>query len=149
MNAVLAAQAEQLRREYAPALSAAQKLQLAEDKVAADGFATDLTGELQGFDKNVHGAAMIDAVKREIAKYPKGDPRADTPEFLSAATLRAYMKVVVPTLGATARKTALAEAGQKAHANTVNPGQQRTAAPVELKDMSWADALKASMAAAK
>ena len=146
MNAVLAAQEEKLRREYAPALTAAQKLQLAEDKHAANEFASTVASELQGFDKQVHGNAMVAEIKREIAKYPKNDPRTDHPDFLEAATLRAYMKVVVPTLSTSARKAALAEAGQKVHANTVNPAPPRTGAPVALKDMSMADALRAEWA---
>jgi hypothetical protein len=150
VNQLAAQLKEELRKEYAPALTAAQKLQHAEDVHQADQFAGTLIGELsqlEGFEAKK--TEIGQEVRRQIAQYPSNDPRTDTPEFLEAAALRAYYKVVLPTLSATARKAALTEVGQKTHANTVNPAQPRTAAPTELKDLSWGDALKAAYAQAK
>jgi cell envelope opacity-associated protein A len=99
---------------------------------AADEFATSLTGELsqlQGFTKE-HGPAIAEEVKRIIAQYPKGDPRTDTPEFLEAATFRAYTKVVLPTLTRQAQSAQLDTLQRTAAASSgINPGSAAPTSP--------------------
>lgn len=125
----------QVEQKMAPALSAAEKLKQAEAKEQATTWSSGFVGELAkypGFSE--HKAAIYQDVSRQLAQ----SGASDDPAFLEAATLKAYTRIVLPTL---AQKTAqqaesrlLDNLQQKAAASTSpNPG---SAAPTTQKPIT-------------
>lgn len=136
-----------MRKEMAPAMSAAEQIQQANRVAQANSFATGLTGEMAtmpGFED--HKGEIGQEVRRLIAQYPPNDPRTDDPAFLETALFRAYNRVVVPKLDLASKRSVLHDINQKASASTVNPGAPSTSAPKDMKDMSWSEAFSHAFA---
>jgi hypothetical protein len=117
---------EQLRKEHA-----AQQWQ--------GGFAKELA-DLPNFGTSK--AAIGQEVVRMLQQYPSNDPRTDDPAFLEGLTLRAYNKVVLPTLQRQERTNVLNDLNQKAAASTASPTTSRSSAPKAMKDMTWKEAVE-------
>lgn len=98
---------QELSQQFAPVQQTVAQLAEREAYAVAaqqaSSFARTFTEELAtypGFTE--HKAAIGAEVARALAQYPKDDPRYDEPAFLEALTLRAYHRIVTPTLTASA-----------------------------------------------
>lgn len=120
------------QQQFKPAMDAAQKLQLAEDKANATAFATGFVGELKAQYPNfeTHKAEVGAEVKRILSEIPPNDPRQNLPGFLEAVTLRACNRVLLPKLTQHSESKLLDTLQQKAKAATsVNPGSAAPSSP--------------------
>jgi hypothetical protein len=133
--------------KYAPVVKThetlAQQQQKALDDAEGEKFASGLMGELKAYPHfETHKDAIGAEVVRIISQYAKDDPRVNSPEFLEAATLRAYHRIVTPTLDQSARQAALHDITTKAQHSGVVPGTSSVAAPKDLKDLPWEEGLR-------
>jgi hypothetical protein len=135
-NAWMAQQRASLQAEmdakYAPALSAADKLQKAEEHYAqsqeAQRFATSFGGDLT---KLPHFAELKDTIREGLSKAQLA---SDHPAEVRAAALQVYIQAlsekVLPNLSTKAQSQLLDSLQQKAAAsNSVNPGSAAPSTP--------------------
>ncbi len=139
------------KQELAPVIQThktlAEQHQAAIDKAEGEKFATGLYSELKAYPQfEAHKDAIGAEVVRILSQYPKDDPRINEPAFLEAATLRAYHRIVTPTLDQSARSAALHDLTTKAGTSGVVPGNSTVGAPKDLKDLPWAEGLRREFA---
>lgn len=104
----------------------------------------------EGFGKDLQKLPHFAEHKAEIvSRLSQMRLGSDHPAEVRAATFQIYHDVVLPKLATAERRAVLHDINQKASVSGVTPNAQSSSAPKEMKDMSWADALKAGFAAAK
>jgi hypothetical protein len=139
------------KQELAPVIEThktlAEQHRAALDKAEGDTFAKGLYSELASLPQfEAHKDAIGAEVVRIIGQYPKDDPRVNEPAFLEAATMRAYNRIVLPTLASSERSAALHDLTTKAQGAGVVPGNNTIGAPKDLKDLPWEEGLRREFA---
>jgi hypothetical protein len=130
---LLDAERAQLEQKFAPALTAAEKIEKSErSRQAADAanqFATTTFGELStypGMDDKANQAAVGQAIKAM-------NLQSDDPRDIRIAADAAWRQVVLPKLSSTAQSKLLDNLQQKAQASTgVNPGSAAPSTPRKI-----------------
>lgn len=128
----------QVEQRMAPALGAAEKLQQQEAQHQAHAWSSGFVGEIAAYPGFAEHKAAIGQEVARVLNQHAGDRRVNDPSFLEAVTLRAYTKLVTPTLaqsaGKAAEKKLLDDLNTKAAASTSpNPG---SAAPSSAKPIT-------------
>lgn len=139
------------RQELAPVIKTHETVtaerQKAVDAAEGDKFASGLITEVSQYPHfEQHKEAIGREVARVVSAYPKDDPRVNDPAFLEATLLRAYTRIVTPTLNASARQSVLSDLTTKATANTVSPNAPSTGSTKAVKDMSYTELFQAELA---
>jgi hypothetical protein len=115
---------QEISQQFAPKLQTLETIQKERDKAAADqqadhfskSFVAEASALVPGFDIKVHGPAIA----AELNKFNLPDDAH--PAIVEAVGLKALLKVVLPTLNASAQSKLLDSLQQKAAASTaVNP----------------------------
>jgi hypothetical protein len=129
INAVMA----KVDEKYKPVVQTHEHLaaQRQKDHDDAEGqkFATALYGELKDYPHFEAKKKEIGAEVVKILGQYGDDPRTNDPAFLEAATLRAYHRVVTPTLDAASRQAAIHDLTTKSTNSGVTPGRGPVGAP--------------------
>lgn len=144
LNALKTQWTTEIEAKFAPAMSAAAKLEQAERKQEADAFAT-------GFLKDVRTLPSFTTVepqiKAELAGLIRSGKVGDHPAELENAVRSLYLKHALPKLQTTERSAVLNDITQKAGVNTVSPHAGGAGTPVDYSNMSLGDLFRQEMAA--